>query len=665
MKRGAKITYDDISESAGKVLDFTKEAAGYIEDELAQGYGLDQIKKELINEGYPKDLIDSAVNKVEEDNKISDKDREKVIERSDKSHMKRRFHMPVLSIGLFIAILLITFFFLGVGEKQQIKAPEIIDVLLYEDLGISFKAKIVGSEQTYSRDEIAELRRAEAFIREHKDNKLLANLKTSDAVKGFNKRLTVFSIVKAGVEERTLVEIRFRAERDIKTLKIVESIPKSTATYEEILLTQRGVVAEKDPVLIFTFNNVKSGDVLKAVYVIKKKVSKPNSMTFSAEEKETALQPKPNGVCGDGKCVVGESYVTCCTDCGCLPKFRCERNKCVAEQRDKCKTDWECEDEDISTQDKCEGSPKKCTHKTITQCEDADMYCPAGCTYDEDNDCEPPAEETAVEEKPNITGLQESPKISEAAITPETAKIGEKITVTAKVSDANGQEDIEKVWFEVLELAQTKGEEQDMNDKGEEGDAAAGDGIYTGRREVAEYYLKGAYHITIFARDRSGNQKKFQKMFWVGEGPEKKEDAEMTDCGTDFECFIDAAEGCSPSKVTNTISMTAEGMTETDAEYYEIRGEEVGKCVFYIRTESIDVTFSDDLKQEMLNEGYTEEDIVAEENTINDEANNFEGDDGECRFDTEDLVEMLKKWAQGNVEQSDFDSATCNGPYFS
>lgn len=656
---------DEYSEAAEKAISFKREAVGYIEDELHQGYGLEQIRKELLDEGYPEELIESAVKQVERENEVSQKDREKTAEKSDDSHMKRRFHLPVMAIAGVIVLALLVMMITGEGEKSK-ELPERTDALLYEDLGISMDHSIAGSEQTYSRDEMVDQRRARAFTEQHKDNRLLANLKVSDAVKGFDKRATAFSIVKAGVEERTLVEIRFQALKDAEKLKIIESIPKSTATHEEILLTKGGIIAEKDPVLIFTFDNVKRGDVLKALYVIKKRASDPDSLTFAAEQKKTRPAPEQDTVCGDGKCVVGESYVTCCTDCGCLPRFRCENNRCVAEPKDKCSTDLECEDGDVSTKDTCEGTPKECVHSPITGCADADMYCPEGCTYEQDNDCEPPAEEEEAEEA-EITGEQESPQISQVTITPETADIGQEITVSAKVTDANGKDDIQRVWFEVLELAQTKGEIQDMNDKGDDGDPAAGDGTYTGKRKIAEYYLKGAYHLTIFAKDTAGNQKKYQKLFWVGEGPEEEgETAEdMEDCGTDMDCFIEHAQDCSPARMTNTISITQEGMTETDVEDYEIRGEEQERCRLYIMTESIEVEFTDELRQQMLDEGYTQEDIDAEVQSINEEADLYEGDSGECLFTLPDLTAMLERWKQGDIYFSDFDVATCEGAYFS
>jgi hypothetical protein len=652
---------NDDSEAAVKALDFRREAVGYIEDELHQGYGLDQIRKELLDEGYPEEMIESAVKQVEAENKVSQKDKEKVVEKSDEGHMKRRFHLPVLAIAGVIILVLLLMFLIGSGEEEKGRV-ESIDTLLYEDLGITMDYRIAGSQQTYSRDEMVDSRRAEGLLIASKDNKLMSNLKLSDAVKGFNKRSTVFNLIKAGVEERTLVELRFQALKDLDTLKIVESIPKSTATYEEILLTQGGVVAEKDPVLVFTFNDVKQGDVLKAVYVVKKRISDPESLTFAAEEKEQRLVLKQDLKCGDGNCVVGESYVTCCTDCGCLPKFKCESNRCVAEPKDQCKDNWDCDDGDASTRDTCEGSPKKCSNSAITGCEDGDMYCPPGCDYDTDNDCEPPAAEEAGEGEAVITGPQESPRISEVSIKPETADIGKEITITAKVTDANGKDDIQRVWFEVLELVQTKGEQGEMNDDGEDGDAAAGDGIYTGKRAIAEYYLKGSYHLTVFAKDSAGNQKKFQKMFRVIGGAGA---AEVADCGTDLDCFIDAADDCSPAKVTNTITLSQEGMTETDIEHYEIRGEESGKCRFHIQTERIDVAFTEEMVQQMIDEGYTQEEVDAELESINEEADQYEGDEGECLFNTNDLVAMLNRWKQGNIYFSDFDVATCEGAYFS
>jgi len=415
---------------------------------------------------------------------------------------------------------MVLFMFVKLGEEEAKELPEKIDIFLYDNLGIvPGQHKIASSTQTYSRDELLDRTKARLTLDQEKGNPLLANLKVSEAVQGFQKRATVFEVIGGGrgVQKKTLVEIRFQADRDVDALKIIESVPKTTAVSDDIQLTQGGVMAKKDPIIMFTFKDVKQGTALKAVYVINKELSAPDTLTFAAEESAAQARPVAQKVCGDGRCVEGESYLSCCQDCGCLPGFSCESNACVPAEKDQCSTDTDCDDSDASTRDTCSGMPKTCSYNQLTECVNDDDYCTPGCSFDQDNNCA-----TTTPEEPeidvlelNITGEQESPKITFVRLTPENMTIGGEILVEAEVTDANGKDDIARVWFEVLELAQTHGESGDMNDAGRDGDKTADDDTYTATNPIEEFYLTGFYHITVFAQDHAGNKKKSQATFRV------------------------------------------------------------------------------------------------------------------------------------------------------
>lgn len=59
------------------------------------------------------------------------------------------------------------------------------------------------------------------------------------------------------------------------------------------------------------------------------------------------------------------------------------------EQADECNSSADCDDEDNSTNDYCMGSPKVCNNTLITDCIDDDGYCPGGCNYTNDDNCNP------------------------------------------------------------------------------------------------------------------------------------------------------------------------------------------------------------------------------------------------------------------------------------
>ena len=58
----------------------------------------------------------------------------------------------------------------------------------------------------------------------------------------------------------------------------------------------------------------------------------------------------------------------------------------------ECETDADCNDNDVSTKDACSGAPKQCSNTKITECISGDIYCPIGCTSQQDNDCVVPDE---------------------------------------------------------------------------------------------------------------------------------------------------------------------------------------------------------------------------------------------------------------------------------
>ncbi|MDD5086201.1 MAG: hypothetical protein PHV16_00445 [Candidatus Nanoarchaeia archaeon] len=163
----------------------------------------------------------------------------------------------------------------------------------------------------------------------------------------------------------------------------------------------------------------------------------------------------------------------------------------------------------------------------------------------------------------------------------------------------------------------------------------------------------------------------------------RQNEGEMIDCGTDviseeniyedtpsFDCFIEEAYYCSPAEMKSKIKIILFGVEHTTDSTYKIKGMEDGKCIFYIRTDNIDLTFPEGTPQETIDE----------QNEIYDA---LEGRDGECKFEKSDLTSMLERWKGGNydsgetscslkpggeteciTEGGDFGNAECSGTYF-
>lgn len=110
---------------------------------------------------------------------------------------------------------------------------------------------------------------------------------------------------------------------------------------------------------------------------------------------------------------------------------------------------------------------------------------------------------------------------------------------------------------------------------------------------------------------------------------------EPIDCGTDLDCFIQAAANCNLAKVTHTATINFSGIKQTTTSFWEIKGRELNKCIFYLRTEKIDLTFPPEVPQN----------VVEQQKEI---YKKLEGRDGTCKFNTNDLAAMLSRWKEGN-----------------
>jgi len=122
------------------------------------------------------------------------------------------------------------------------------------------------------------------------------------------------------------------------------------------------------------------------------------------------------------------------------------------------------------------------------------------------------------------------------------------------------------------------------------------------------------------------------------------------DCKQDFDCFIQASQNCKLVKVNYTATIDLFGVKQTTESFFEIKGNEAGKCNFYLRTEKIDLAFPASVPPEVISQ---QKDMYKK----------LEGRAGSCEFITSDLTAMLTKWKQGNFSAGDL-PAKCQGTYF-
>ena len=83
----------------------------------------------------------------------------------------------------------------------------------------------------------------------------------------------------------------------------------------------------------------------------------------------------------------------------------------------------------------------------------------------------------------------------------------------------------------------------------------------------------------------------------------------IKDCGTNMDCFIDAARNCQKAKTKFTSEVNIFGIEQKTFSNYELKGMQSGKCVFYFITENVELKFSEELVQQMKSGGASQAEI--------------------------------------------------------
>ncbi len=114
--------------------------------------------------------------------------------------------------------------------------------------------------------------------------------------------------------------------------------------------------------------------------------------------------------------------------------------------------------------------------------------------------------------------------------------------------------------------------------------------------------------------------------------PTPETNARSLDCGKNLDCFISNAETCNLAKVIYNYETKLFGIwSKSNTMYYELKGIESEKCLFYLKQEE---------------------------------------KDGICKISTKELVETLKVWKEDGLQVGTFSdevwkNSKCEGSYFS
>lgn len=135
-----------------------------------------------------------------------------------------------------------------------------------------------------------------------------------------------------------------------------------------------------------------------------------------------------------------------------------------------------------------------------------------------------------------------------------------------------------------------------------------------------------------------------------------------TTCGDDVNCLINAAQTCTPQEGSLTL-MVDMGVQVTTVYHFVVKGMQNDQCAFQVELQSADVTYSDEMRQQMKASGMTDEQIEQQRQQIISQMEDA-AVSGECTGSGEDLAALLKRWHDGRYSMDDWDPFTCTGQGF-
>lgn len=138
----------------------------------------------------------------------------------------------------------------------------------------------------------------------------------------------------------------------------------------------------------------------------------------------------------------------------------------------------------------------------------------------------------------------------------------------------------------------------------------------------------------------------------------------IQNCKNDLSCMIEASKTCQLSKVNTTYTLNMMGVNLTFDDYYEIKGMVGEKCLFYLKTNDLNIKYSDSMKQLLIEQGMSEIEISDYEKIGKIEAQqSYNGKDAICFFDkTDSLTNLLNNWlANDRITIGITDVASCSG----
>jgi hypothetical protein len=127
--------------------------------------------------------------------------------------------------------------------------------------------------------------------------------------------------------------------------------------------------------------------------------------------------------------------------------------------------------------------------------------------------------------------------------------------------------------------------------------------------------------------------------------------SDIKDCENDMDCLIEASKTCDPAQMRLVTYFRFMGVNQTTTNYFEIKGEESGKCVFYNQIEKIQLDYPEEMPEDSLRSSKSA-------------VSSLEGKDQTCYFDKDRLTTVLQNWKQGKYSSKDWMDANCTGSMY-
>jgi hypothetical protein len=327
-------------------------------------------------------------------------------------------------------------------------------------------------------------------------------------------------------------------------------------------------------------------------------------------------------VCGNRIQEYGEDYTTCCLDAGCPENLECVNNTCATPECGECQyfdgEQAQCVDYECCDDSDC-GADQECKEHECSK-----LLC-GYCQYIENNQCK------------NMKCCVDKDCDDNDASTTDMCKF------PATKNSACVNEELETC---------------DVDSDCDDDDDSTEDVCVDGNPNEC-------IHISITkCKDGDG--------YCPDDCTYSEDDdceSDVEDCGSSVSCFKDALEDCDPASVSFKMDIDNSTHHMDVVPYLEILGyNDDDDCEVSFEFDTIDVDFTDSFISDLEDDDYSDDDIDNLLDDSNDDMDDWEGEDGECAFqddEIDDVKSIIDDWRNDDFNpKDDMDSYDCSGDFF-